>query len=470
MRTILGSMLICIFGFIPIHASLLGQDLAIEHVQVVDVVEGKILADQTVVVSTGKIREVGPTAKVVIPAEATRIDGQLRYLIPGLWDMHIHWYDRESMKLFPINGVVGVRIMAGFPQHRNWREAFESGTALGPHLLIGSPIIDGPSPIWPGSFSAGNEEESKTVFDRAIAMKPDFLKVYSLLPREVYLSIAQQAKAAGIPFAGHVPLTVSIAEASDAGQQTMEHLYEYAIACSSIENELRKMREQVIVEAGSPRGLYDNKELATTINQRAVSSFDEAKAKVLFEKLAKNKTWQCPTLTVLRNLAFLETPEVQNNPNLKYIPAAFRASIAPAKDKNGRSPEAFARSQENYRWNLKLLRQIHEAGVPILAGTDCLNPFCLPGFSLHDELGLLVEAGLTPIEALRAATINPAIFQNQEDQFGAIRVGLRADLVLLNANPLEDIANTKSIKAVILNGKYIDQQQRSKLLEEIEKR
>jgi Amidohydrolase family len=470
MRTILGSMLICIFSFLPIHDGLLGQDLAIEHVQVVDVVDGKILSDQTVIVSAGKIREVGPAAKIVVPAEATRIDGQRRYLIPGLWDMHIHWYDRESMKLFPINGVVGVRIMAGFPQHRNWQEAFESGTALGPHLLIGSPIIDGPSPIWPGSFSAGSEEEAKTIFDRAVAMKPDFLKVYSLLPRDVYLAIVKQAKAGEIPFAGHVPLTVSIAEASDAGQATMEHLYEFAIACSSIEDELRKMREQVIAEAGSPRGLYDNKELAATINQRAVSSFDEAKAKALFARLAKNRTWQCPTLTVLRNLAFLETPEIQNNPNLKYVPSSFRSMIAPAKDKNGRSPEAFARSQENYRWNLKLLRQIHKAGVPILAGTDCLNPFCLPGFSMHDELGLLVEAGLTPLEALRAATLNPAIFQKQEDQFGSIRAGLRADMVLLNANPLEDISNTKSIEAVFLNGKYIDQQQRTKMLDEIEKR
>jgi hypothetical protein len=220
----------------------------------------------------------------------------------------------------------------------------------------------------------------------------------------------------------------------------------------------------VITEAGSPRGLYDNKELASTINQRAVNSFDETKAKALFERLAKNQTWQCPTLTVLRNLAFLETPEIQNNPNLKYIPPTFRSTIAPAQDKNGRSAEAFARSQENYRWNLKLLRQIHVARVPILAGTDCLNPFCLPGFSLHEELALLVEAGLTPLEALRTATINPAKFQKQENQFGSIQAGLRADLVLLNANPLEDIANTKSIEAVFLSGRYLDQCQRTEML------
>ncbi len=432
--------------------------LAIEHVNVVDVISGEVLTDRTVIVRDTKIESIVDGANSQVPDNAVRIAAAGKFLIPGLWDMHIHWYDRNSMQLFPVNGVTGARVMSGMPLHHMWRKQFETGEFLGPHLLISSPIIDGPSPIWPGSFVAADEADGKQVVARAVELKADFLKVYSLLPRSAYLAIAAESKLAGIPFAGHVPLTVSMAEASNAGQVSMEHLYEILIACSSKEDELRSLRAEVLAKNGTTRAIYDDKELMVTIQQRALATYDEHKARVLFALLAQNKTWQCPTLTVLRNLAYLETTEVQQNPNLKYLTPALRSMIAPPKDKNGRTAAEFAQSQKMFEMNLGFLRAMQAAGVPILAGTDCLNPFCLPGFSLHDELQLLVRAGLKPIDALRAATINPAKFQNKEHDFGSVTEGKQADLVMLDANPLNDISNTRKIVAVILRGNLLDRQ------------
>ena len=219
---------------------------------------------------------------------------------------------------------------------------------------------------------------------------------------------------------------------------------------------MRSLRAEVLAKTGTTRAIYDDKELMVTIQQRALATFDENKARELFALLAENKTWQCPTLTVLRNLAYLETTEVQQNPNLKYFTPALQALIAPPKDKNGRTAAEFAKSQKMFEMNLGFLRAMQTTGVPILAGTDCLNPFCLPGFSLHEELQLLVRAGLKPIDALRAATINPAKFQNKEIEFGSVTVGKQADLVILDANPLDDISNTQKIHAVVLRGTLID--------------
>ncbi len=454
--------------------SLVAQDkpIVITNVSMIDVEKGVLIEQATILLNGDSIESVivngAGSDMAKIPEGATVIDASGKFAIPGLWDMHIHWYDPATMALFPINGITGVRVMFGAPMHHSWRTSFDKGTKLGPRMLIGSLIIDGAEPVWPGSIVASDAAGGKASIDKAIKAKSDFAKVYSLLSREAYFAIAEEAKAQNLPFDGHVPMMVSVREASSAGQRSMEHLYETILACSSREKELRELQTASLGESGTPRDLYENSELRKQISISALESFDQKKADELFEMLARNRSWQCPTLTVLRNLTYLTEPEIQNNPNLKYLPKYVRAQIAPAQQKSPRDEEAQLRAEKTFKKNLALVGEMHRAGVPIIAGTDCLNPFCLPGFSLHTELQLLVKAGLPPIDALGAATINAARFQGTETRMGSISAGKVADLVLLDANPLEEIANTERIHAVVTRGRLIDRAELDRMLEELE--
>ena len=273
------------------------------------------------------------------------------------------------------------------------------------------------------------------------------MKVYSFLPREAYFGIAEEAKAQGIPFAGHVPWSVSAAEASDAGQKSIEHLTGIFLSCSRRETDLRKQIPQTTPFGGR-----------AIIEANALQTYDEQKASVLFQRFVKNGTWQCPTLTVLRSSAYREERNFRNDPRLKYMPSEVkdrwerRVEARP----NFRAEEEHTYAREVYPKYFLLIAAMRRAGVQFLAGTDTGNPYCFPGFSLHDELALLVEAGLTPAEALRAATLNPAKFLGLDETLGTIEKGKIADLVLLDANPFQDIRNTQRINAVVLNGRFLD--------------
>ncbi len=442
--------------------------VAVTNISVVDVVGGKINHGMTILIENEKIVRVERANQVKIPADAISIDGTNQFAIPGLWDMHIHWYQQKSMSLFPINGVTGVRVMWGNRLHHQWRKEFDDGTQLGPRMLIASSLVDGPDPIWPGSTIASNAEEGRQAVAKAREDNADFIKVYSLLPRDAYFAIAEEAKKQNLPFAGHVPRMVSAWEASDAGQHSMEHLYELMIACSSEEQQLRKLLQSHVEATGSIKESITNSEFSEEIVGRAYNTFDEQKAKLLARKFVENQTWQCPTMTVLRNLAFIDQPIVQDNPNLKYMPKGIRNLIAPSKDPRGRSKTELEKSKQQFIYQQKLLKLLHESGVPIIAGTDCLNPFCLPGFSIHTELELLVESGMKPMDALRSATINAARFQGKETDLGSIDAGKAADVVILTANPVENISNTQAIHTVIQRGKVLTPAKRSELLEEFE--
>lgn len=464
-----------VFGFISIaiaqHSKVeQAPSLAIEHVSVIDVEHGTINKDQTVIIQNGLITMVRDSENSADQRFDKTIDGTGKYLIPGLWDMHIHWFAQPTMDLFPIRGVTGVRVMWGNSTHHRWREAFDAGEKLGPRMLIASQLVDGEKPYWPTSRVAMTEQDGAEVVDEAIEAKADFIKVYTLLPRAAYLSVAKNAKAKKIPFAGHVPRTVSAWEASELGQKSMEHLYEIRLACSSEEDTLRKMINDAVESSGDVvRTAMSKDGLLKEVNRRAAATFDEAKARKLFKTFKKNETWQCPTLTVLHNLAYIEEPVCQDNPDLMFIPPSLKSFLAPKKDPRGRSAEQLKQSQNELKVLFKIVRMMQEEEVPIIAGTDVLNPFCLPGFSLHDELRLMVDAGLTPAQALRTATINPAKYMNRLNELGSVAIGKQADLVLLDANPLEDISNTKKIVAVFLRGKLLDRKELNQRLQDYQK-
>ena len=395
------------------------------------------------------------SAKIHAPKDAQIVDATGKFLIPGLWDMHVHWDDKNYLPLFLANGVTGVRVMFGDPMFYEWRKEVEQGSLLGPRMLIASPIVDGPKPFWPGSIAVANETEGRQAVTRVKQGGADFVKVYSFLPRDAYFAIADEAKKQGIAFEGHVPISVSVEEASEAGQKSIEHLTGILPACSSREAELLKSSQDALAAV-----LTANQSLTALPNKHernrlAMETYSDEKADAVFAELKKNHTWQCPTLTVERSFALIDDPSFTNDSRLKYMPGQIKSSWDPTKDARlkNRSPEEVALGKKVYQKELEIVGAMQRAGVDILAGTDTLNPYCFPGFSLHDELGLLVQSGLTPIQALQAATLNPARFMGRENELGTIQTGKLADLVLLNANPLDDIANTRKIDAVVYGGR-----------------
>jgi len=423
------------------------------HATIIDVTGQAPKRDTTVVITGDRISAIGDN--ISVPAGAQVVDATGKFLIPGLWDMHVHWYLRDTFTLFIANGVTGVRQMFGNSDLLRWRDQIAKGSLLGPRMVVASPIIDGPQPIWPNSIAVRNEDEGRNAVRRVKQWGADFVKVYALLPRDAYFGIANEAKQQGTTFAGHVPNSVSPAEASDAGQKSIEHLTGILIASSDKEAELRDK----LVKADSPQA-------RGRVQATALDTYNEKKADNLIAHFVKNQTWQCPTLTVLRSSAYLGDENFRRDGRLKYIPRLqqqrwnFRLA--------NRSGSDDAVEKKVLQKQFEIVGAMQKAGVPILAGTDTGNPFCFPGFSLHEELALLVIAGLTPVEALRSATLNPAKFFGLDQTLGTIEQGKIGDLVLLDANPLLDIRNTQRINVVMSNGRLFDRKALDKMLAEAE--
>jgi len=464
----LARVLVVLAGLAGVQRPLIGSEtvLALTHANLIDATGAPTKSDFTVVITNDRISAVGNSGELHPPTNAVVVDATGKFVIPGLWDMHIHWYDSNYLPLFIANGVTGVRIMWGFPTHYEWRRRIESGSLLGPRLFIASGLVDGPKPTWPGSTIAGNAVEGQQAVRKARAEGADFVKVYSALPREAYFAIAEECKKERIPFVGHVPDLVSAQEASRAGQRSFEHLTGILEACSTRETNIA---QQEIAGDGKTNDLSANH---FSLNQARLTleSFNEDKAKALFSVLKSNHTWQCPTLIVLRNIRYLGESFVTNDVSLKFMPRAIRSMWDPSKDFRFRewTSADFTTQKRIYQKDVEIVGAMQRAGVELLAGTDAANPYCFPGFSLHDELGLLVKAGLTPMEALQTATRNAARFMERENDLGTVEKGKLADLVLLNANPLEEIGNTRKIEAVVVAGKLFTRASLDEMLSKVD--
>jgi imidazolonepropionase-like amidohydrolase len=282
----------------------------------------------------------------------------------------------------------------------------------------------------------------------------DFIKVLSPA-REAYFALADEAKKQNIAFAGHVPETVTAAEASNAGQKSIEHLSNILIACSSREDELRAARATAIAKSDAAA--------FARIAQETLDSYDANKAAALFARFVKNGTWQAPTLVWTQVEANLDQAPADDG-RLKYLPRAVRAEWQPAKLTANTKPEEFALNRRVFAKYLEIVGAMQRAGVQIIAGSDSLDPYVFPGSSLHEELALLVKSGLTPMEALQAATRNAATYLGLLDNYGTVEEGKRADLVLLDANPMTDITNTQKISAVVLGGRMMNKAALQELL------
>jgi len=419
------------------------EPVAIQHVSVVNVQNGMVQKDVTVLLANGAIKAVGQKISV---ENARVLDGTGKFLIPGLWDMHVHcWSDEDFFPLFLANGVTGIRDMFGpLDDLKAWRTNVESGITLGPRMVFSGPILDGPKPTWPGSIAVGTPEEGRKAVGTIQQNGGDFIKVYSSLPRDAYFAIADEAKKRHMDFAGHVPDSITAVEASNAGQKSFEHLLSVLAGCSTGGDEMRTNPVTGQSHMQYIRALLD--------------AYNPAKAAVLFALFRTNGTWQCPTLTVLNAIAHLDEPAFRNDPRLAYLPSYVTERWNPTNDFRFKSysAEDWEANRLGFAKQCQVVGLMANSGVNFLAGTDTPNPYVIPGFGIHDELALMVKCGLTPLQALQTATINPARYFGWETNMGTVQAGKVADLVLLNANPLEDIHNTTKIAAVFVRGRLLD--------------
>ena len=384
-------------------------DLLLRDVMVIDLSTGTVLAKRSILIHGDKIAAMGTA--IVAPKDAQIVDGAGKFAIPGLWDMHVHLTDKEQLPMFLSYGITGVRDMGSdFDVVKQWRDGVQRGVLMGPHIETSGPAFDGfpaDNPKLPVSF-VRDPHEARTVFDRLDDQGVDFISVFPRLPRDAYFALAERARKYYSTVSGPVPATVSLLEAIDARQKTIDRMFGVLLACSTEEQKLRPIRS-LALERRDREG-FQGSEIA------AMNSFSAEKAHLVFKRMALYDTRSVPMLVALDS-----------------------------------SPQATGL----YDTLVRLLMLMHQDGVGVLAGTDAGQGTLHPGEGLHRELELLVAAGFSPAEALRSATLEPAKYLDATESLGAIEQGKLADLVLLDANPLSDIRNTRKIAAVVLGGKYI---------------
>ncbi len=467
-----------------------GGPIAVTHVTVIDMTGAAAKPNMTVVATGGRITALGPSDSLTPPSGSTVVDGTGKFLIPGLWDMHMHsTFDRyERSIVLPLeiaNGVVGVRDMAGDcfgkcadndstynPEHsptidliHKWQRDIAAGTLVGPRMVVGSDMLDGPHPRWDGAIPIHDTAEARAAVRKEQDRGAAFIKVYDGLTRDEYLAIADESKRRGIPFAGHVPIAVTLADAADAGQLSMEHLIKMPEACSSRGAEVAAIDRRMFsgprpAPAAMRAQFLERSNLLNT-------SFSLDACAPLFQRLVRDHTWQVPTLTVLRGSYYALDSAFTHDPRRAYMAAADTAwwqGLVRRRQQVFR-PGDLAVAKAFFAHHEQIVGAMHRAGVGLLVGTDVSNPWVYWGFSLHDELANFVESGLTPMEALQAATIEPARFLGATDSLGTLERGKVADMVLLDADPLADIHNTQRISAVVLRGQLIDSAARQRLLD-----
>lgn len=411
--------------------------LIFDGVTVVDVEHGKLVPDQRVVIESNHIQTVGSRGTVSIPKRAQVVDARDKYLIPGLWDMHVHVGDlavtwggagpEVTYPLFVVNGVTGVRQMTGPGQQ--WRQAIASGAQVGPRIFGADTTND--VDRWGGTPAKGRQG-----IDAFKAAGADFVKVHDVdaMAREIYFAIAARAREVGLPLVGHLPNTITEIEASDSGQRTVEHFNE--IHCWWPDGE---------------RGV-DRLQLPSSYPLPDSAGIERCAAMV--RTFARNGSWFVPTLTM-------------THVSWDTLPGRWPKWLRD-NAKSGNAARSGMDVDPTVDQAHTVMRLLHRFGMPMLAGTDVpAAEGLLPGFSLHAELAFLVDdAGMTPLDALRAATLNPAKYLNATDTMGTVAQGKLADLVLLDADPLADITNTTMIRAVVANGRYFDRAVLDRLLAE----
>ncbi|MGQ0641483.1 MAG: amidohydrolase family protein [Gemmatimonadaceae bacterium] len=456
---------ICVAGVLagcassPRGGPVIDADLVITHVAVVDVERGRLLPDHAAVIKGDRIVAVAPATRVRFTSNARVIDGTGKYLMPGLWDMHAHIGGSGNpmlleLPLFTAHGVTGVRVM-GAPRDlptlarlRQVQTATSAGTLTGPRVLaLASWSVNGEAGIadtMPAFFKARTRDEGRALAQYFKQSGYDFVKIYNNVSRDGYLGLAEEARRINLPFAGHEPASLSAIELSNAGQKSIEHSRIFLFNCFAGADSLQKGLLRIS---------------GTALRRRMVDEYNARLCSEVFRTFVRNDTYITPTHVTRRMDAFADDAAYRTDARMKFIPGRQRmAWLADAGGMVASDPSPAGRRSfmDFYRKGLSLTNDAYRAGVPVILGTDAGDSFVFPGASVHDELGELVKAGLSPAEALRAATLTSATYFGRTADFGTVQAGRFADIVLLEANPLDDIANTRRIRTVFQGGRSFD--------------
>jgi imidazolonepropionase-like amidohydrolase len=484
-----GACFIGLSGLLAFVPSLSAQTIAITNVAIVSPQSGAIQSGQTVIVGAGRIVEVGPSTEVEVPDGATRVPGDGRYLIPGLWDMHVHPGSHSNARdiVYPLSialGVTGMRNMQGdcldCGLDHSWetelarRQAVADGTLGGPRVVASSDFAGshGQAVEWTERGSSpeapGTPDDARAFVRLARERGADFIKIYDMLPREAYLAAVDEAKTLGLTFAGHVPVEVQASEASDLGQASIEHprTFGVLIECSAREDELRARLVEEFAKAPAGERFDSAGSTILPLLLAMAESYDPPKCEQLAQRFVQNGTWIVPTLMTGREPGEVG-PDWRSDPYARFLTTEEREFSEWYEEELALDLGEGRGDLPVRLWERDVTRALYEAGVKILAGSDA-GALVYWGIGLHQELELLVSAGMTEADALRAATLGPAEFLEATDSLGTVEPGKVADLVLLDANPMVDISNTQRIRAVIARGRLFDREALDRLLEEAE--
>ena len=440
-------------------------DLALTGVTVVDVATGTLSPGRTIVVTGGRIVAVADSAAGYAPART--VDASGRFAMPGLWDLHVHFgggealiqENRHLLPLYVAHGISTVRDAAGdlSPSVLEWRAAVAAGTLQGPAIFTSGPKLEGIDSVWPGDLEVGTEAEVRAALDRLQGMQVDFVKITeNTLTPALYRYALAEATRRGFATSAHVPVAVTLDQASEAGLRSIEHMSYLLRGGSPREAEL---------SAAVAAGTMSAGDAVTAM----MDTFDEPTALATYARLARRGTAVTPTLNGSRILAYLDRDTHATDDYLKYLGPGLKATYegrvtrAAADD-----AAAVARRHQRFEKAARLLPLLQKAGVTILAGTDAgfLNSFNYPGIGLHDELEILVRYGLTPQQALAASVVSGPAFLGKAADFGAVAAGKVADILLLEKNPLDDIRATRGIHGLVLRGRHLDRAALDALLAE----
>ena len=431
-------------------------DIAILNGNVINIESGDI-TKRDVFIKDNRIVEITDQGLLVNYQSLKTINATSKYILPGFWDNHVHFRggdaligaNKEFLKLFIMNGITTVRDAGGdlTLSVMKWNKKIKNGELLGPNIFTSGPKIDGPNATWAGSIIVDSYEDVSKALDSLQKLKTDFVKIYdSRISKDNYLETVKQATERGMITSGHMPFSVELKENIDAGIGAIEHLYYVLKGCSSEE---RKITEAII---NKEYGFWQSMD-------RLISTYHETTAQLTFQKLKDNDVYVVPTLHIGETLSYLDVVKHSNDSYLKLMPEGI------VKTYEGRI-RGVLKASEKAKGNRKTLnskfiqitKSLNEAEVKLLAGSDCgaFNSYIYPGISLHKELEAMVNAGLTPLDALRTSTLNGSRFLNKNLNYGSVEQGKIADIVILNSNPLMDILQTRNIHRVIKNNKIVN--------------
>jgi imidazolonepropionase-like amidohydrolase len=442
----------------PSRTALTSGALAITGVTVIPMTGDTTLRGATVVVRDGRIADIGASRNVRVPSGARRVDGRGKYLIPGLADMHTHLYSdgdvpdsvgKYELGVMVANGITTARLMIGTPEHFTLRREVEAGRVTGPQLWIASPQFTGKEDV--NSRVVTTPENARVAVKEMADKGYDFIKLTLFIPPPVYDAIVDEARRQHIPVVGHVDPEVGVARALKAGQQ-IEHLDNYL---ESVLADSSPIKVSV-----SDRGLFRPK------NWESLDYIDEEKVERIAGETARAGIFTCPTLTVFKKAFALgqSEEEIRARPDWTIMPPELRQLYLGAREKYWSQAASEERRMRYVQVRNRLVKAIADSGGKIMAGSDTPEWFFGYGWTIHRELESLVAAGLTPHQALAAATRNPAEFLRASKEWGTIEKGKRADLLLLEGNPLEDIRNTAKIEAVSIGGRWLDRSERDRMI------